>query len=171
MSTLITNKATIGVLLAIYKHNPFIMKHISGLLAVIAIFFTTISFAQQGDTIRVYVNGKLAGQEVLLGQSEKTTTIKTSKYAGVARLSVSVNSNMAKSIFKRALEVEDNKDSVILHVNEGSKNPGCFNINISRAKAIVKGNKEIKVYYLEDPKNPKMMVRSLRKLIATIRFE
>jgi hypothetical protein len=148
------------------------MKYISGLILIIAFSFTTGCFAQQGDTIKVYVNGKLAGKEVLKGQSEKVTAIKTSKYAGITKLKISVNQSTAKgSIFKRGLEVEGNGDTSILHVNEMSKSPGCFTIDVAKAKAIAKSNKDIKVYYTEDPKNPRMMVRSLRKLIATLHFE
>jgi|GEM_PF-6855897 len=148
------------------------MKHITGFFLVIAVFFTTSAFSQQGDIIKVYVNGKLAGKEVLHGQSEKTTSLKASKYAKITKLSVSVNPGTAMgSIFKRGLAIEGDSDTVVLTVKENSKKPGCFIIDVAKAKVIAKGNKEVKVYYTEDPKNSKMMVRSLRKLIATLRFE
>jgi hypothetical protein len=148
------------------------MKYISYFFLILAVFITTTAFPQQGDTIKVYVNGKLAGQEVLKGQSEKVTYIKKSKYARITRLKISVNQSTAKgSIFNRGIDIEGSADSTILRIKEMSKSPGCFTIDVAKAKAIAKAYKEIKVYYTEDPKNPRMMVRSLRKLIATLRFE
>jgi hypothetical protein len=146
------------------------LKHI--LLAASFFCFSAASFAQQGDTIKVYVNGKLAGQEVLQGQSEKVTNVKLSKYTKVTKLMVGVNCGASKnSVFKRALEIMNDKDSVLLHINEPSSKPGCYTINIAKARAIAKNNKDVKVYYTEDPRNSKMMVRSLRKLIATFHFQ
>ena len=139
-------------------------------LAILSFFIAT-TFAQQADTIKVYVNGRLAGQQILHGQSEVVTNVSLAKYKAVTKLMVGVNcSSTTNSVFKRSLEIMNDKDSALLLVSESANMSGCFNLNVAKIKPILKGNKDIKVYYLEDPKNPRMMVRSKRMLIATLHF-
>jgi hypothetical protein len=153
-------------------YKSFIMKLNQILLGAAFFFFSATTFAQQSDTIKICINDKLVGQQILKGQSEMVTNVSLGMYKSVTKLMVGVNCGSTKnSVFKRALEIMNDKDSVLLHVNETATMQGCFTINIAKAKAIVKGNKDVKIYYTEDPKNPRMMVRSMRKLIATLHFQ
>ena len=141
------------------------------------LMFAAVMFAlcgsafAQADTLKVYVNNKLAGKEMVRGEA-KTITVKEKRYMTIKKLAISMNGGSARNgVFKRALEMEAGGDTAIMHINETAGKPGWFAVNLTRLRAIVKNNKELKLFYLEDPKNPRMMVRSMRKHVATVRFE
>lgn len=133
--------------------------------------FAADSFAQS-DTIKVFANNKLIGKKVIKQESEpETINIRKSKYTAVKKLTVTISSGRkANDIFKRSLELSVN-DSMLMEVNELESKHGSYIFNITKLKAALANNKDVEVYCAENPRNPKMMVRSSRKLLVKIHFE
>jgi hypothetical protein len=141
------------------------------LTAVLLAFFTA-GFAQQSDTIRLFINGKLSGQSFVREEPKKAITVNKSKYTSVSSIRVGVNTSTARGgIFKRGLQISNSKDSVILWVKEAPTKPGWFIVPVTKAKEILKSNKDLNIYYTEDPRDPRLMVRSMRKLMVILHFE
>lgn len=141
-------------------------------ILVLALFsFAADSFAQK-DTIKVFANNKLIGKKVINEASEpETINIKKSKYTAVKKLTVTISSGRkANDIFKRSLEISAN-DSMLMEVQELESKHGSYIFNITKLRGALEKNKDVEVYCAENPRNPKMMVRSSRKLLFKMHFE
>ena len=130
--------------------------------------FSVVVFAQPA-VVSVLINGKKIGERVIKENAD-IIQVQKLKFKNVTLLTVVYQQVNMSKVYKRSLEITNQDDSSLYHVQESKLKPGWFRINIPIARKIFLKEKKIKVYLLEDPANDLMALPSRRKLLVELKM-
>ncbi len=138
-------------------------------IIIITLSFTAKVFAQTDD-VTVVVNGKLFGKAAI-GEDPAVINVNKLKYKKVPDLTVMIRQSSVNRIYKRTLQITDEKEQNLFSVPEQRSKIGSYKINLIKVRQQLLKQSIIKVFLAEDPANDMMRIPSKRKLLAELHLK
>jgi hypothetical protein len=129
----------------------------------------SIGVFAQPAVISVLINGKKIGERAIKENSDIIPVHKV-KFKNVSSITLIYKQMNVSNVYKRSIDITNQSDRPLYHVQESKLKPGWFNISIPMARRIILKEKKIKLYLLEDPANDMMTLPSRRKLLIELHF-
>jgi hypothetical protein len=133
------------------------MKQLISIIILLAMQQT----AAAQDTVKIFVNNKLAGTAIAKGNDAlPVIKIKKIKTSQLKKITVQLGSNNAPtSIYKKSVTIAD-EENILLVAEENKKMPGNFYLPINIIGKKLTGSKKLKLVLQLNPPDDRMMMPS-----------
>ncbi|HEV8079423.1 MAG TPA: hypothetical protein VGP43_01830 [Chitinophagaceae bacterium] len=141
------------------------MKTKYTLITAIALLLVANVFAQ--DIVGLLINGKKIGERTVKDRPA-IIHINKMKYKNISSITITVKQAQRYSVYKRAIEITNEKEDNLYLVNESLSKKEEYQVNVAAIRLTILKQKVIKVFLAENPANVMMKLPSRRKLLAEL---
>jgi Fucose-binding lectin II (PA-IIL) len=124
-------------------------------------FMCILNMAAAQDTVKIYVNSKLAGTAITKGSDEiPVVKIKKIKSSLLKNITVQLGRNNAQnSLYKKSITASD-EETTLLVAEENKKQPGSFYLPVNIIGKKLAAGKKVKLVLQLNPPDDRMMMPS-----------
>ena len=140
------------------------------------IFITCIIFSyglmvNGQDILRLVVNNKNIGEVKLDNVTPLVLQANKAKYKKSKSAFLIYKQQQPVAVYRKSMEITDEKDNLILNIEESSTTPGRFSISSSMVIKKIFAHPSIKLYLMLSPKNEMMAMPSRRNLLVELHMK